>query len=508
MRKAFALVLTAMVAINVLYAQLPKYDNGIASYYADDFEGKKTANGEKYDSTKLTAAHATYPFGTTVEVENIKNNKKVTVVINDRLPKNSSRKIDLSKKAAEKLDFIKDGLAPVRIEVLKFGGETATTVTPATTNAKPKTLTLTNRVVITMTNTVTNRIKKVVTNFVLPSETRYRDRSYSREEYVDDFGDLGDDFIVDEPIDENFQDYNRNNVTGMRPDKKTVVRPDRTTAPKNEVDLYVPTGTKKRTTTTVSPRDDYYAYDRDLEDLIGVGSDATEDSILPYDSGEIVPEAVITNRYSYSGDAGYNDERNRIRTELNAEIKKRSTEPKKQTPVYTEDTVDGSAYYDKNYDRSYYDKYYDKEYDTVAPTYDPRYDDPYYKNPAYEPVDPDVKYTPSTRDSSVYIPSKPDSLIDNSSRIDGGAYVPQDVPSGGYVFAVQVGAFASEANAMSLYNKLRSSGYPVFTTQTAIKGKALIQVKIGYYNSLNKANQIVQELKRYKLAGIVVKATK
>ncbi|MCB0496688.1 MAG: septal ring lytic transglycosylase RlpA family protein [Cyclobacteriaceae bacterium] len=96
-----------------------KTQTGIASYYADKFVGRTTANGEKYSHHKLTAAHKTLPFGTKVRVTNLENGKKVIVRINDRGPFVKGRIIDLSKSAARKLDFIEKGLAKVSVEVVK-----------------------------------------------------------------------------------------------------------------------------------------------------------------------------------------------------------------------------------------------------------------------------------------------------------------------------------------------------------------------------------------------------
>lgn len=96
---------------------------GIASYYADEFHGKKTANGELFDMNSLTAAHRSFPFGTKVRVTNLENNKSVIVRINDRGPFQLSRIIDLSKAAAMKLDIVQSGTAKVRLEVLEWGGE-------------------------------------------------------------------------------------------------------------------------------------------------------------------------------------------------------------------------------------------------------------------------------------------------------------------------------------------------------------------------------------------------
>jgi len=91
---------------------------GKASYYADKFQGRKTASGEIFDQAKLTAAHKTLPFNTRVEVLNPKNNKTVIVIINDRLPASSTRTIDLSYEAARQINMISEGILDVNIRVL------------------------------------------------------------------------------------------------------------------------------------------------------------------------------------------------------------------------------------------------------------------------------------------------------------------------------------------------------------------------------------------------------
>ena len=94
---------------------------GKASFYADKFEGRPTASGEKYKHSKLTAAHKTLPFGTRVRVTNVANQQSVEVLINDRGPYAEGRIIDLSKSAAEKLGFVNQGLAEINLEVLDAG---------------------------------------------------------------------------------------------------------------------------------------------------------------------------------------------------------------------------------------------------------------------------------------------------------------------------------------------------------------------------------------------------
>lgn len=94
-------------------------ESGKASYYADKFDGRKTANGEIFDQSKNTAAHKTLPFGTKVTVKNLTNGKTVNVRINDRGPFVAGRIIDLSKKAAKSIDLIHAGVANVEIRYKK-----------------------------------------------------------------------------------------------------------------------------------------------------------------------------------------------------------------------------------------------------------------------------------------------------------------------------------------------------------------------------------------------------
>jgi rare lipoprotein A len=95
--------------------------DGIASYYAEEFHGRKTSNGETYDMNDLTAAHQTLPFGTIVKVTNKSTGRSVIVRINDRGPFLKDRIIDLSRGAAEKIGMIGPGSAEVHLEVLEWG---------------------------------------------------------------------------------------------------------------------------------------------------------------------------------------------------------------------------------------------------------------------------------------------------------------------------------------------------------------------------------------------------
>jgi rare lipoprotein A len=95
--------------------------NGQASFYASEFNGRKTASGEIYDMNKLTAAHPTFPFGTIVRVINLSNNISVELRVNDRMPDFKNRIIDISYAAAKKIGMIQAGVQNVKVEVLKWG---------------------------------------------------------------------------------------------------------------------------------------------------------------------------------------------------------------------------------------------------------------------------------------------------------------------------------------------------------------------------------------------------
>jgi rare lipoprotein A len=98
---------------------------GLASYYGADFQGKRTASGVKFDMNAMVAAHPSYPLGTFVRVTNLKNRRSIQVQILDRGPAAGPRAegviIDLSRRAAEELGFIKAGRTRVRLEVLRWG---------------------------------------------------------------------------------------------------------------------------------------------------------------------------------------------------------------------------------------------------------------------------------------------------------------------------------------------------------------------------------------------------
>jgi rare lipoprotein A len=133
-------LLPTLCVLAFITAALPASasERGIASWYGGKFHGRLTANGEIFDTNKLTAAHRTLPFGTIVKVTNLNTGKSVVVRINDRGPFLHGRIIDLSQAAAMKIGMLESGTAPVTVEVVN--GTTETAAEPSPSNTPPETL--------------------------------------------------------------------------------------------------------------------------------------------------------------------------------------------------------------------------------------------------------------------------------------------------------------------------------------------------------------------------------
>ncbi|GHV84539.1 hypothetical protein AGMMS50230_01470 [Spirochaetia bacterium] len=113
------------------------HQEGIASWYGAEFNGRPTASGEIFNDTLFTAAHPILPFGTLVKVTNNHNQKTVTVRVNDRGPFVAERIIDLSRSAAAQIDMIGTGTAPVTVESLEIVNLPARPHQPAVSSAAP-----------------------------------------------------------------------------------------------------------------------------------------------------------------------------------------------------------------------------------------------------------------------------------------------------------------------------------------------------------------------------------
>jgi len=110
-------------------AASPPAQKGLASVYSEQLNGKKTASGERYDSSGLTAAHRTLPLGAEIRITNLDNGRSVRVRVNDRGPHVQGRIVDLSSRAAAALG-IRAGVARVRLEILNQPADVRTDTRP------------------------------------------------------------------------------------------------------------------------------------------------------------------------------------------------------------------------------------------------------------------------------------------------------------------------------------------------------------------------------------------
>ncbi len=123
MKRVFLVVIMMISTLGLYSFKSSANDNdevktSYASYYHDKFNGRKTASGEIFSNSKLTAAHRTLPFGTKVKVTNLRNGESVVVVINDRGPFVGKRALDLSKAAFDEIGSLSRGVMPIEYQII------------------------------------------------------------------------------------------------------------------------------------------------------------------------------------------------------------------------------------------------------------------------------------------------------------------------------------------------------------------------------------------------------
>ncbi|HOC36280.1 MAG TPA: septal ring lytic transglycosylase RlpA family protein [Tenuifilaceae bacterium] len=118
MRGMLAFLFTSLLIVRVGYAQVGFTQEGVASFYGDEFEGRVTASGERYSHNKATCAHLSIPFGSLVKITNLDNGQTAIVRVNDRGPFVPDRVVDVSRSVAERLGMIPTGVARVKVEVV------------------------------------------------------------------------------------------------------------------------------------------------------------------------------------------------------------------------------------------------------------------------------------------------------------------------------------------------------------------------------------------------------
>jgi rare lipoprotein A len=115
--RSFLQIFTLTLILSFSFSDVEK---GTASFYSSSMNGRKTSSGDVFNNNLLTAAHKSIALGTMVKVTNIKNDSVVVLKVNDRLSKNSSHTIDVTLAAAKKLNFVRNGITTVTVEVLSL----------------------------------------------------------------------------------------------------------------------------------------------------------------------------------------------------------------------------------------------------------------------------------------------------------------------------------------------------------------------------------------------------
>lgn len=144
MKLLLGLSLIVLLCFNT-NAQVGFTQEGMASYYANEFEGRTTASGERFSHKKATCAHMSIPFGALIKITNLENNTTAIVRVNDRGPFVPDRIVDVSQSVAERLGMIGKGTVKVRIEVVDNNGYSIQKAEPVQQSQKPEIPVVTNQ---------------------------------------------------------------------------------------------------------------------------------------------------------------------------------------------------------------------------------------------------------------------------------------------------------------------------------------------------------------------------
>lgn len=144
MKLLLGLSLIVLLCFNT-NAQVGFTQEGMASYYANEFEGRTTASGERFSHKKATCSHMSIPFGALIKITNLENNTTAIVRVNDRGPFVPDRIVDVSQSVAERLGMIGKGTVKVRIEVVDNNGYSIQKAEPVQQSQKPEIPVVTNQ---------------------------------------------------------------------------------------------------------------------------------------------------------------------------------------------------------------------------------------------------------------------------------------------------------------------------------------------------------------------------
>lgn len=472
--------------------QTDKYLYGVAAIYEDGFEGKVVASGGLYSPDNLTAGHRSLPFGTRVEVENLSNGKKAQVIINDRGPFEKNRVLNMSKKAAEILDFVADGSTFVKITILELGTSLPSPLglpTPPIGQDIPQQQDIETPIA---DNTFADMTPPATTEKGEFDDFAFLDDEGLFEDLEDSnlFADLGEeaDFMDDTELTNEESQLKAQSIPNAV-DNAPNVAPISGFEPTEDILINDPLSN-----ITIAPSDEFIADPNPISDPSPFALTDEEEQLLEENAGND-PFADLFN--DTSEPFSFQDEVSRsmdnspvIDNTVGNHIddsKQYGAEPIRQ-PVEETNlvtmtnfvtnvvSVTNTEYSDGMEDSSFDDFYYDDI--TEAP------------QPTQESTTPAEPTTPAPLPTSPTTPNTPE---------------PLEFQKLGNHYILQLGAFSKQKNAMNLYESLRKSGFNAYITDVKVKGQNLMRVRVGYFKTLDEAVQVSTQLKEnYNLDNRVI----
>ncbi len=461
-----------------------KYLYGIASWYGDQFEGQKTASGAAYSSQSLTAGHTSLPFGTRVEVENLSNGKKVQVLINDRGPFEKNRVINLSKQAANILDFIQEGSTFVKITIIEVGSSMpASTPTPTVSGSDIPQNYTSKTSDDALFQSLNNSLEFEKDSFDLVSEDsqlRAQGNFANNNPNVNPVGfSSANDVLINDPL------------------SNIMISPD---------DQYRAAPNSFQESMGLSSRDRQLVKENDYSDpFANLFNDASEPYSFQRESENGLSDPTTDDESANN----INGERLEILTNVNVDIitnriplpptppaeEPATPEPPAEEPASEEPPAEEPASeYPEEYDDDFYDDLFGDE-PTSDDFYDDIFDDDSYYDDSPEALDPTNNTVEMTNFTEIT------NFVDITNESPAPASPPapptslEEEPKEKH-YIIQIGAFKEQKNALAVYEKLRALGYNAYITDVKLDGRNLMRVRVGYFKELEESIQMSTQLEQ------------
>lgn len=536
---------------------------GIASVYDSDFDGETVASGNIYSPTALTVAHRSLPFNTRIEIENLSNGKRVEAIINDRGPFTQNRILNVSKQVADILGFLNEGTSFVKVTILELGTSLPTPMglpTPLIGKDIPQGFTPTNinadldqdlQTVdenndLNEDDTVNNDFNENISKNVMDEDAEIIDfekgigegnlnesfgmdglngdqlASFDTTAVTDDvlfeedtlfeddlFADFDNEFefmddsfdpdpSVDQELVKGKSQARAQNITNSSQDFVNNAPMEPVGFNTNNQDFLID---DPLSNIIIGPDEEYFAAPLPPAEVLNT---APYD-ITPEERQMLKRESSNTNPFSDLFDD---------RTDsysLPQELRNSGVSPTKSIdPAYNIDGVGGVA---TENPINNIDSYNDRgdtaieEFPIISEPIDVNtYTEGFDKQPSVndvavtntEPFTP----TPIISQPQTNIYPIPPTMDPYQEPAMEKPFTPQRI---GDHYIIQLGAFSKQKNALDLYEKLRKSGFNAYITDVKINGRNLIRVRVGYFNTIEQAIQISENLQSaYNLENRII----